>query len=144
MIASFLLPLFLFTKQPVFISMENKTFTVKGIVQNYSGNQMGFNFNKVKPILEKSYKVLAAEGIHSHRGKPELELNDLDSNYEIIKTNKKGEFQIALKPGIYTFFILKDDKIYLNHFDGVGNYSHIKLKDNLDNFIIRDYQNAYF
>ena len=142
MIANFLLPLFLFTKEPLFISMENNTFTVKGIVQNYSGNQM--DFNKVKPILEKSYKVLAVKGIHSHRGKPELDLNDLDSNYEIIKTNKKGEFQIVLKPGIYTFFILKDDKIYLNHFDGVGNYSHIKLKDNLDNFIIRDYQNAYF
>ena len=142
MIDSFLLPLFLITKQPVFISMENKTFIVKGLVRNYSGNQM--DFNKVKTILEKSYKVLAVEGIHSHRGKPELELNDLDSNYEIIKTNKKGEFQIVLKPGIYTFFILKDDKIYLNHFDGVGNYSHIKLKDNLDNFIIRDYQNAYF
>ena len=70
--------------------------------------------------------------------------NLLDSNYEIIKTNKKGEFQIVLKPGIYTFFILKDDKIYLNHFDGLGNYSHIKVKDNIDNFIIRDYQNAYF
>ena len=92
MIASFLLPLFLFTKQPVFISMENKTFTVKGIVQNYSGNQM--DFNKVKPILEKSYKVLAVEGIHSHRGKPELELNDLDSNYEIIKTIKKANSRL--------------------------------------------------
>ena len=142
MIANFILPLFLFTKQPVFISMENKTFIVKGLVQIYSGNQM--DFDKVKPILEKSYKVLAAEGIHAHRGKPELELNNLDSNYEIIKTKKNGEFQIVLKPGIYTFFILKDDKVYLNHFDGVGNYSHIKVKDNIDNFIIRDYQNAYF
>ena len=142
MLASFLLPLFLFTKQPVFISMENKTFIVKGLVQNYSGNQM--DFKKVKPILDKSYKVLAVEGIYSHRGNPELELNDLDSNYEIIKTKKNGEFQIVLKPGIYTFFILKDDKIYLNHFDGLGNYSHIKVKDNIDNVIIRNYQNAYF
>ena len=142
MIASFLLPLFLITKQPVFISMENKTFIVKGLVRNYSGNQM--DFNKVKPIVKKSYKVLAVEGIYAHQGKPELELNDLDSNYEIIKTKKNGEFQIVLKPGIYTFFILKDDKVYLNHFDGVGNYSHIKVKDNIENFIIRDYQNAYF
>ena len=142
MIASFLLPLFLFTKQPVFISMENKTFTVKGIVQIYSGNQM--DFDKVKPLLEQSYKVLAVEGIHAHRGKPELELTNLDSNFEIIETNNNGEFQIVLKPGIYTFFILKDDKVYLNHFDGLGNYSHIKVKDNIDNVIIRNYQNAYF
>ena len=142
MIASFLLPLFLFTKKPVLISMENKTFTVKGIVQIYSGNQM--DFDKVKPLLEQSYKVIAVEGIHAHRGKPELELTNLDSNFEIIETNNNGEFQIVLKPGIYTFFILKDDKVYLNHFDGLGNYSHIKVKDNIDNVIIRNYQNAYF
>ena len=142
MIDSFLLPLFLITKQPAFISMENKTFIVKGLVRNYSGNQM--DFNKVKPIVKKSYKVLAVEGVHAHQGKPELELNNLDSNYEIIKTKKNGEFQIVLKPGIYTFFILKDDKVYLNHFDGLGNYSHIKVKDNIDNVIIRNYQNAYF
>ena len=142
MIESFLLSLSLITKQPLFISMENKTFIVKGLVQNYSGNQM--DYNKVKPIVKKSYKVLAVEGVYEHQGKPLLELNDLDSNYEIIKTKMNGEFQIVLKPGIYTFFILKDDKVYLNHFDGVGNYSHIKVKDNIDNIIIRDYQNAYF
>ena len=122
--------------------MDNKTFIVKGFVQIYEGNQM--DINEVKPILKKSYKVLAVEGIHAHYDKPELELNYLDSNYEIIKTKKNGEFQIDLKPGIYTFFILKNDKAYLNNFDGVGNYSHIKVKDNIDNFIIRDYQNAYF
>ena len=142
MIGSFLLTLFLITKQPLFISMENETFIVKGLVQNYSGNQM--DFNKVKPIVKKSYKLLAVEGVHAHQGKPELELNALDSNYEIFKTKKNGEFQIVLKPGIYTFFILKDDKVYLNHFDGLGNYSHIKVKDNIDNVIIRNYQNAYF
>ena len=122
--------------------MDNKTFIVKGFVQMYSGNQM--DINKVKPIVKKSYKVLAVEGVHAHKGKPELELNSLDSNYEIINTKKNGEFQIDLKPGIYTFFILKDDKVYLNNFDGLGNYSHIEVKDNINNIIIRDYQNAYF
>ena len=63
---------------------------------------------------------------------------------EIFKTKKNGEFQIVLKPGIYTFFILKDDKVYLNHFDGLGNYSYVEVKDNIEKIIIRDYQNAYF
>ena len=122
--------------------MDKETFIVKGFVQMYLGNQM--DINNVKPIFKKSYKVLAVEGIHAHNGKPELELNYLDSNYEIINTNKNGEFQIDLKPGIYTFFILKDDKVYLNNFDGLGNFSHIEVKDNINNIIIRDYQKAYF
>ncbi len=122
--------------------MDNKTFIVRGFVQMYLGNQM--DINEVKPIKKKSYKVLAVEGIHAHNGKPELELNYLDSNYEIFNTKNNGEFQIDLKPGTYTFFILKDNELYLNNFDGLGNYSHVEVKDNVENIIIRDYQNAYF
>ena len=122
--------------------MNNKTFTVKGFVQIYSGNQM--DINEVKPILKKSYKVLAVEGVHAHKGKPDIKLNYLDSYYEIINTKKNGEFQIDLKPGIYTFFILKGDKVYLNNFDGLGNFSHIEVKDKTKNIVIKDDQNAYF
>ena len=122
--------------------MYDNTFTVKGVVQIYSGNQM--DINEVKPILKKSYKVLAVEGVHAHKGKPDIKLNYLDSYYEIINTKKNGEFKIDLKPGIYTFFILKGDKVYLNNFDGFGNFSHIEVKDNTKNIVIKDDQNAYF
>ena len=122
--------------------MDDNTFTVKGVVQIYSGNQM--DINEVKPILKKSYKVLAVEGVHAHTGKPDIKLNYLDSYYEIINTKKNGEFQIDLKQGIYTFFILKGDKVYLNNFDGFGNFSHIEVKDNTKNIVIKDDQNAYF
>ena len=122
--------------------MDDNTFTVKGVVQIYSGNQM--DINEVKPILKKSYKVLAVEGVHAHKGKPDIKLNYLDSYYEIINTKKNGEFQIDLKQGIYTFFILKGDKVYLNNFDGLGNFSYIEVKDNIENIIIKDIQNAYF
>ena len=122
--------------------MDDNTFTVKGVVQIYSGNQM--DINEVKPILKKSYKVLVVEGVHAHKGKPDIKLNYLDSYYEIINTKKNGEFQIDLKQGIYTFFILKGDKVYLNNFDGLGNFSHIEVKENLENIIIKDDQNAYF
>ena len=122
--------------------MDNKTFPVKGSVQIYSGNQM--DINKVNPIVKKSYKVLVVEGVHAHKGKPDINLNYLDSYYEIINTKKNGEFQIDLKQGIYTFFILKGDKVYLNNFDGLGNFSHIEVKDNLENIIIKDVKNAYF
>ena len=122
--------------------MDDNTFTVKGVVQIYSGNQM--DINEVKPILKKSYKVLAVEGVHAHEGKPDIKLNYLDSYYEIINTKKNGEFQIDLKQGIYTFFILKGDKVYLNNFDGLGNFSHIEVKENLENIIIKDVKNSYF
>jgi len=122
--------------------MDDNTFTVKGVVQIYSGNQM--DINEVKPILKESYKVLAVEGVHAHKGKPDIKLNYLDSYYEIINTKKNGEFQIDLKQGIYTFFILKGDKVYLNNFDGFGNFSHIEVKDNTKNIVIKDDQNAYF
>ena len=122
--------------------MDDNTFTVKGVVQIYSGNQM--DINEVKPILKKSYKVLAVEGVHAHEGKPDIKLNYLDSYYQIINTKKNGEFQIDLKQGIYTFFILKGDKVYLNNFDGFGNFSHIEVKDNIKNIVIKDDQNAYF
>ena len=122
--------------------MDNNTFTVKGFVQVYSGNQM--DINEVNPLLKKSYKVLAVEGVHAHKGKEEIELNYLDSYYQIINTKENGEFQINLKPGIYTFFILKGDKVYLNNFDGLGNFSHIEVKENLENIIIKDVKNSYF
>ena len=122
--------------------MDNKNFIVQGFVQIYSGNQM--DIDEITPTIKKSYKVLAVEGLHAHKGKSEIKLNHLNSNYEIIYTNKNGQFQVNLKPGIYTFFILKNDKAYLNSFDGVGNFSHIEVKNDVNNFIIRDYQNAYF
>ena len=122
--------------------MENNNFILKGFVKSYSGNQM--NINEEKAIVKKSYKLLVVEGIHKHYGSSDFDITLSNLNYKIIKTKVNGEFYIELNKGFYTFFILKDDRAYLNNFDGVGNYSHIEVKDNINNLIIRDYQNAYF
>ena len=122
--------------------MDSKTFVVKGFVKIYSGNQM--DFLDRKPIYKKTYKVIAVEGIHRHDGSPFFDIKSLNSQFKIIKTNFHGEFDVELNPGVYTFFILKGDKVYLNNFDGFGNYSHIKVKNNIENIIIKDDQNAYF
>ena len=122
--------------------MENNTFILKGFVKSYSGNQM--NINKAKTIVKKSYKLFVVEGIHKHYGSSEFDITLSNSNYKIIKTKVNGEFDVELNKGIYTFFLLKDGKAYLNNFDGLGNYSYVEIKDNVNNFIIRDYQNAYF
>ena len=122
--------------------MNENTFILKGKVKSYFGNQQ--NFLDKKSNIKKSYRVLALEGVYPHKGKPDFEVNFLNLNHEIIKTNKNGHFQISLKPGKYTFFILKGKKAYLNNFDGLGNYSHIELKENIDKYVIRDDLDANF
>ena len=122
--------------------MEHRTFTVKGIVKKYFGNQM--NYKSINPNNEASYKVIAIEGVYPHEGKTDFEMNSLNSFYKIINTKENGEFKVELKSGKYTFFILKGDRVYLNNYDGLGNYSHIEVKDNIKKLIIRDDLDANF
>jgi len=122
--------------------MDHRTFTVKGIVKKYVGNQM--NYKRINPNTEESYKLIAIRGVYPHQGKTDFELNSLDSFYKIINTKENGEFKVDLKSGIYTFFILKGDRVYLNDFDGLGNYSHIDVNDHIKKIIIRDDLDANF
>lgn len=122
--------------------MDHRTFTVDGIVKKYIGNQM--NYKLINPKNKKPYKLIAIEGVYRHEGKPDFEMSSLNSFYKIINTNENGEFKVELKSGIYTFFILKEDRVYLNNFDGLGNYSHIEVKDNIEKLIIRDDLDANF
>jgi len=122
--------------------MNHKTFTLKGIVKSYIGNQQ--NFLNKKSDIQKNYKVLVVEGVFPHNGTPNSDMNFLNLNYEIIKTKKDGQFRIELKPGTYTFFILKGENLYLNNYDGIGNYKHIEVKENIDKYIIRDDIDANF
>ena len=122
--------------------MNQRTFTVEGIVKKYVGNQM--NYKRLNPINQGPYKLIAIEGVYPHEGKPDFEISSLNSFYKIINTNENGEFKVELKSGIYTFFIFKEDRMYLNNFDGLGNYRHIEVKDHIEKLIIRDDLDAYF
>ena len=142
MIESLFLSFLLITKKPLFTEIDNKTYIVKGFVKSYTGNQI--DIHKKKPFVNKAYKLLFVEGVYKHYGSNNFEINNLNSEYKIIKTNFNGEFDVYLTQGLYTIFILKGDKAYLNNFDGLGNYSYIEVKDNIENIIIRDVRNAYF
>lgn len=122
--------------------MDHRTFIVDGIVKKYIGNQM--NYKLINPKNKEPYKLIAIEGVYRHEGKPDFEMSSLNSFYKIINTDENGEFKVELKSGIYTFFILKEDRVYLNNFDGLGNYSHIEVKDNIEKLIIRDDLDANF
>ena len=122
--------------------MNHRTFTVEGIVKKYVGNQM--NYNSLDPINEEPYKLIVLEGVYPHEGKTDFEMNYLNSFYKIINTKENGTFKVELKSGKYTFFILKGDRLFLNNFDGLGNYSHIEVKDHIKKLIIRDDLDANF
>ena len=142
MFEGFLLSFFLNQNQSFPISMDHRTFTVEGIVKKYVGNQM--NYKRLNPNNEEPYKLIAIEGVYPHEGKTDFEMNSLDSFYKIINTKENGTFKVELKSGKYTFFILKGDRVYLNNFDGLGNYSHIEVKEHIKKLIIRDDLDANF
>ncbi len=122
--------------------MDHRTFTVKGIVKKYVGNQM--NYKRLSSNTEKPYKLIAIEGVYPHEGETDFDMNSLDSFYKIINTEENGEFKVELNSGIYTFFILKGERAYLNNFDGLGNYSYVEVKDHIKKLIIRDDLDANF
>ena len=122
--------------------MDNRFFTVEGIVKKFVGNQM--NYKRLNPNNEEPYKLIAIEGVYPHKGKTDFEINSLNSFYKIINTKENGSFKVELKSGKYTFFILKGDRVYLNSFDGLGNYSHIEVKNHIKKLIIRDDLDANF
>ena len=122
--------------------MNHRTFTVEGIVKKYVGNQM--NYKRLNPINAEPYKLIVIEGVYPHEGKTDFEMNSLNSFYKIINTKENGSFKVELKSGKYTFFILKGDRVYLNSFDGLGNYSHIEVKNHIKKLIIRDDLDANF
>ena len=142
MIESLILSFFLVSKSPQLISMPYKTYKVEGSVKNYFGNQMDYLGKKTN--LKKSHKILAVSGVYEHEGGTNIQIKSLNSRYKIIQTNNNGEFEVRLKPGKYTFFLIKGDQLYLNHFDGFGNFRYLDLKENVKKYIIKDNENAYF
>ena len=122
--------------------MPYKTYKVEGSVKNYFGNQMDYLGQKTD--IKKSHKILAAEGVFPHEGDTNVKIEQINSRYKIIQTNNNGEFEVRLKPGKYTFFLIKGQQAYLNHFDGFGNFRYLDLKDDVKQYIIKDYGEAYF
>jgi len=75
--------------------------------------------DKEKYFMDKY--VLAVEGkIKREEKSPEIDIDIIKNKIYKAKTNESGKFTFLLKPGIYTFFIMNENKAYLNKFDGQG------------------------
>lgn len=54
---------------------------------------------------------------------------------QVVKTDNSGEFSIELEPGIYTVFSQSDGSLYLNSFDGEGNYAFVEVEPDAVSFV---------
>ena len=58
---------------------------------------------------------------------PEIKVTKIQKKFFKTKSNNSGNFKINLKPGTYTFFIKKNNTLYLNKFDEFGFFQSEKI-----------------
>ena len=106
-------------------ALENK-ISISGTAYDLIGsNNIVGPDSSIKKFLLKNQKILVVNGkIKAIPGESSLSLNTIPKELSslIIKTNQSGHFKIKLTPGVYTFFILKDDIAYNNDYDSNNYY----------------------
>ena len=96
-----------------------------------------------KPI-EKS-KILVISGkVKSKESDFLIPVKRLGRKKLTTYTNSQGIFKFKLKPGVYTFFIINENKAYLNSFDGKGYYKSYKIFSKVDDIVITVTSQSYF
>ena len=72
--------------------------------------------NRSVPV--KGAKVLITAGRIRHISHSKyIKISNIESSKIYAYTNSSGEFNLKLTPGEYTFFLVINDKAYLNSFD---------------------------
>ncbi len=99
--------------------------------------------NRSVPI--KGAKVLITAGKIRHVSHSEyINISNIDSSKIYVYTNSSGKFNVELPPGEYTFFLVINDKAYLNSFDNSGNFTSTRINSNVDDLIITDFRDLSF
>ena len=105
--------------------LENK-ISISGTAYDLIGsNNIVGPDSSIKKLLLKNQNILVVNGkIKAIVGETYLSLDSIPKELSslIIKTNQSGNFKIKLTPGVYTFFILKDDIAYNNDYDSNNYY----------------------
>ena len=100
---------------------------------------------KISSIPITETKVFAIHGkIKANPGDITIPFNSFFGKELTTFTNSEGFFYFRLRPGTYTFFILQDNKAYLNSFDGYGYYKSNHLITNMDDLVITVTSNTLF
>tara|TARA_A100000164_G_C21830349_1_gene734954 strand:- start:191 stop:661 length:471 start_codon:yes stop_codon:yes gene_type:complete len=131
--------LLIFFKIFFYLENNNKSFYIgqkvilKGRVIDFQGNNMPSNTPK-NLLLNKSKikEVVFTKGkIKKTNNSPEINLSDINKKLFFKTTDKNGGFNLILEPGIYTFFIKFEDKLYLNKFDSFEYFQSITVTKNM-------------
>ena len=99
--------------------------------------------NKSIPI--KRAKVLIVSGkVRNISHSEYIKISNIESSKIYTYTNSLGEFNVKLAPGEYTFFLVINDKAYLNSFDNSGNFTSTRINSKVDDLMITDFRDVSF
>ena len=121
---------------------------INGVVEIISGDQMPKVSSKrfsMESSKNSEVKIIAIPGkVKMINDNVFIPLENIPPGGIIKKTNSKGEFVFTLKPGKYTFLVIKDNKAYRNNFDSQGFFTQTDINKNTNNLIIVYDKFAYF
>tara|TARA_Y100001968_G_scaffold284666_1_gene284129 strand:- start:171 stop:596 length:426 start_codon:yes stop_codon:yes gene_type:complete len=122
-----------------------KRIVVSGRVEFIEGNLMPGSKSTLVSIMSKPVEVVAAPGIvKAIEGQSYIFKERLPRNSKRLITDSNGKFIFNLTPGIYTFFLVQNDKAYQNGFDKNGNFEITKVKKKIEELILRYDKGAYY
>ena len=135
------IPIFLgiyLTLQTYIQPQSKNLIAVNGIAQIDNGNHYDINKKNSRTPLPIS-EIIAIKGkVKATLFNAKISIEDIGREKINTSTNKDGRFLFHLRPGIYTFFIVKKDKAYLNRFDGYGYFQSIKIEKPISDLLLID------
>ena len=127
---------------------EPKLIKINGKVEIKFGNQMpktsNNNFSR-KSSNNSELKIIAVPGqVKLIDNNISIPIDKIPSGGIITETNALGKFTITLKPGKYTFFILKDKEAYRNNFNESGFFTQTEINKDTNDLILTYDKFAFF
>ena len=127
---------------------EPNLIKINGKVEIKVGNQMpqisNYKFDR-KPSNNSELKIIAVPGqVKLVDNNISIPIDNIPPGGIITETNALGKFTITLKPGKYTFFILKDKEAYRNNFDERGFFTQTEIKKDTNDLILTYDKFAFF
>ena len=90
-------------------------------------------------------KIIAVPGrVKPVNSSPYIDVNLLSNKIIGHKDNKLNAAFFNLPQGVYTFFIVRGQTAYLNHFEANGDFKTFTLSSDMPTLIIKDDRFAYF
>jgi len=127
---------------------EPNLIKINGKVEIKVGNQMPqISNNKFDrtPSNNSEVKIIAVPGkVKLVDNNISIPIDNIPPGGIITETNVLGKFSLTLKPGKYTFFILKDKEAYRNSFDERGFFTQTEIKKDTNDLILTYDKFAFF